>query len=138
MNITREVITDLWPIYAADEASPDSVALVEEFLAKDQELASALRDDVTEQLAAAHVPRLSPNIEAQALNRTKRLLHPFNWLFFFAVLFTCFAFGRIISDTSWDVSPRNFILTAAIALCFWVAFFSRNVWMLQRTLRAKP
>ena len=136
MNITREVITDLWPIYAADEASPDSVALVEEFLAKDQELAAALRDDATARLAAAQVPRLSPSIEARALNRTKRLLHPFNWLFFFAVLFTCFAFGRIISDTSWDVSPRNFILTAVIALCFWIAFFGRSVWMLQRTHRA--
>ncbi len=135
MNVTREVITDLWPIYAADEASADSVALVEEFLAKDQELAAALRDDATARLAAAHVPRLSPNIEAQALNRTKRLLHPFNWLFFFAVLFTCFAFGRIISDTSWDVSPRNFILTAVIALGFWIAFFGRGVWLLRRTHR---
>ena len=135
MNVTREVITDLWTIYTAGEASTDSVALVEEFLAKDHELAAALKDNAADQLAASRVPRLSQSIEARALSRTKRLLHPFNWLFFFAVLFSCFAFGRIISDTSWDVSPRNFILTAAIALCFWVAFFGRNVWMLQRTLR---
>ena len=138
MNVTREVIIDLWTIYTAGEASTDSVALAEEFLAKDHELAAALKDNAADQLAASRVPRLPPSIEARALSRTKRLLHPFNWLFFFAVLFSCFAFGRIISDTSWDVSPRNFILTAAIALCFWVAFFGRNVWMLQRTLRAKP
>jgi len=135
MNVTREVITDLWTIYTAGEASTDSVALVEEFLAKDHELAAALKDNAADQLAASRVPRLSPSIEARGLSRTKRLLHPFNWLFFFAVLFSCFAFGRIISDTSWDVSPRNFIITAAIALCFWVAFFGRSVWMLQRTLR---
>jgi hypothetical protein len=137
MNVTREVITDLWPIYAAGEASADSVALVEEFLAKDHELATALKDDAAERLAASRIPRLTPSIESLALNRTKRLLHPFNWLFFFAVLFSCFAFGRIISDTSWDVSPRNFIVTAVIAACFWVAFFGRSVWLLQRTLRAK-
>lgn len=136
MNVTREVITDLWPIYVAGEASEDSVALIKEFLAKDQELGAALNDDAAERLAASRVPRLSPNIEARALNRTKRLLHPFNWLFFFAVLFSCFAFGRIISDTSWDVSPRNFIFTAVIALCFWVAFFGRSVWLLQRTHRS--
>ena len=136
MNVTREVITDLWTIYAAGEASTDSAALVKEFLAKDQELASVLQDDSAERFAASRAPRLSPNIESPALNRTKRLLHPFNWLFFFAVLFTCIAFGRIISDTSWDVSPRNFILTAAIALCFWVAFFGRSFWLLQRTHRA--
>ena len=135
MNITREVITDLWPIYATGEASADSAKLVEEFLAKDHELAAALKDNAADQLVASRVPRLSPSIEARALNRTKRLLHPFNWLFFFAVLFTCFAFGRIISDTSWDVSPRNFILTAVIALCFWIAFFGRSVWLLQRMHR---
>jgi hypothetical protein len=136
MNVTREVITDLWPIYVTGEASADSVKLVQEFLAKDHELAAALEDNAADQLVASRVPQLSPSIEARALSRTKRILHPFNWLFFFAVLFSCFAFGRIISDTSWDVSPRNFILTAAIALCFWVAFFGRSVWMLQRTLRA--
>lgn len=136
MNVSRDVITDLWSIYAAGEASADSVALIEEFLAKDDELATALKDDAVERLAVSRVPPLSPSIEARALNRTKRLLHPFNWLFFFAVLFTCFAFGRIISDTSWDVSPRNFILTAVIALCFWIAFFGRSVWLLQWTHRA--
>jgi len=136
MNVTREVITDLWTIYSAGEASTDSVALVEEFLTKDHGFAAALKENAADQLTASRVPRLSPSIEARALSRTKRLLHPFNWLFFFAVLFSCFAFGRIISDTSWDVSPRNFILTAAIALCFWVAFFGRSVWIWRRTLRA--
>ncbi|HEX3601365.1 MAG TPA: hypothetical protein VHU84_14535, partial [Lacipirellulaceae bacterium] len=112
-----------------------SAKLVEEFLAKDHELAAALKDNAADQLVASCVPRLSPSIEARALSRTKRILHPFNWLFFFAVLFSCFAFGRIISDTSWDVSPRNFILTAVIALCFWIAFFGRSVWLLQRMHR---
>ena len=66
MNVTREVITDLWPIYAAGEASADSVVLLEEFLAKDHELATALKGDAAERLAAQRVPRLSPNIEAQS------------------------------------------------------------------------
>jgi hypothetical protein len=35
------------------------------------------------------------------------------------------AFGRIISDTSFDVSPRPFIATAVVAVCFWVVFFVR-------------
>ena len=37
------------------------------------------------------------------------------------------AFGRIISDTSFDVSPRRFIITAAIALSFWIAFFVKLI-----------
>ena len=35
MNVTREVINDLWPIYAAGEASADTRALIEEFLDRD-------------------------------------------------------------------------------------------------------
>ena len=72
------------------------------------------------------MPRLPPDREAQALRRTKRLLHGWDWLLFMAMIFSGFAFGRIVSDTSWDVSPVNFIITATIAGAFWVAFFTRS------------
>lgn len=42
MNVTRDVIIDLWPIYEAGEASRDTAALVESYLAGDQELAKRL------------------------------------------------------------------------------------------------
>jgi hypothetical protein len=38
-------------------------------------------------------------------------------------------FGRVVADTSWDVSPKNFIITACIAGSFWIAFFVRMVWV---------
>ncbi|NIS79365.1 MAG: hypothetical protein GTO14_03885 [Anaerolineales bacterium] len=40
MEITRNVILDLLPIYAADEVSADTRALVEEYLEGDPELAN--------------------------------------------------------------------------------------------------
>ncbi len=39
MNVSREVILDLLPLYVADEASPDTRALVERHLAEDADLA---------------------------------------------------------------------------------------------------
>ena len=39
MNVTRNVIDDLLPAYLSGEASPDTVALVDEFLRQDPELA---------------------------------------------------------------------------------------------------
>ena len=39
MNVSRNVIHDLVPLYLADEASADTRALIEEFLAADPELA---------------------------------------------------------------------------------------------------
>jgi hypothetical protein len=129
MNVTREVISDLWPVYASGEASADTRALVEAFLRQDPEFAELLRRGGEEALLLHDVPRLSPDREAQALRRTKRLLHGWDWLLLLAILFSCFAFGRIVSDTSWDVSPVSFIVTATIAGAFWVAFFTRLVWV---------
>jgi hypothetical protein len=127
MNVTREVISDLWPVYASGEAGADTRALVEAFLRQDPEFAELLQERGEEGLLRLAVPRLPPDREAQALRRTKRLLHGWDWLLFLAMLFSGFAFGRIVSDTSWDVSPVNFIVVATIAGAFWVAFFTRLV-----------
>ena len=135
MNVTCDVVIDLWPVYAAGEASADSRVLVEEFLKGDPEFAQVLKGSGTDGLTAAVVPPLSPSVEAKALGRTKRVLHRFDWLLLMAIMFSCFAFGRIISDTSFDVSPRNFIITAAIAACFWIAFFGRTIWVLRNVYR---
>ncbi len=129
MNVTREVISDLWPVYASGEAGADTRALVEEFLLQDPEFAELLQGRGEEGLLRLAVPRLPPDREAQALRRTKRLLHGKDWLLSLALIFSGLAFGRIVSDTSWDVSPVTFIVMATIAAAFWVAFFTRLVWV---------
>ncbi len=129
MNVTREVISDLWPVYASGEAGADTRALVEEFLRQDPEFAGLLQGRGEEGLLRLAVPRLPQDREAQALRKTKRLLHGKDWLLSLAFIFSGLAFGRIISDTSWDVSPMNFIVMATIAGAFWVAFFTRHVWV---------
>jgi hypothetical protein len=125
MNVTREVILDLWPVYTGGEASADTRALVEAFLSQDPEFARTLREQSVERVLQQEAPPLPPDREAQALQRTKRLLRGWDWTLFLAILFSCFAFGRIVADTSWDVSPVNFIVTASIAAAFWLAFFIR-------------
>ena len=57
----------------------------------------------------------------------RRLAGP-RWLLTLALAFTALAFGRIVSDTSFDVSPRRFIATAVVAACFWIAFLVRLFW----------
>jgi hypothetical protein len=122
MKITRAIIADLWPLCVSGDASPDSRALVEEFLEGDPEFARSLRDSGGDPLSGlGGTP--PPDHELRSLALAKRRLSGYPWLRFFAVLWTSFAFGRIISDTSWDVSPRNFLITAGIAACFWVAHY---------------
>jgi hypothetical protein len=138
MNITREVIIDLWPSYAAGEASADTRALVEEFLQQDSEFARLLHESGDTDLLKSATPTLPPDREAQALNQTKRQLHGWDWslvLLLFAMQFSGFAFARIVADTSWDVSPVNFIITAAIAAVFWCAFVIRLIWVRRKFYR---
>jgi anti-sigma factor RsiW len=136
MNVTRQVIADLWPAYAAGEASPDTRALVEAFLQQDPEFAKVLQDQGVERLLQPAAPPLPADHEARALRRTKRLLHGWDWTLFLAILFSCFAFGRIIADTSWDVSPVNFIIVASIAAAFWLAFLVRIFWVRRKVFRS--
>jgi hypothetical protein len=122
-NVTREVISDLWPLYLSGDVSGDTRRLIEDFLASDPEFARTLREVGSDPLMACLPPALPPDHQMKTLERVKRRLWGYPMLLQTAVLFSCFAFGRIISDTSWDVSPRNFIITAAIAGVFWIAFF---------------
>jgi hypothetical protein len=124
-NITREIIADLYPLYVSGDASPDTRLLVQAFVKEDPEFLKTLSDEGWDALAACAPPSLSPDHELRTLARVKkRLLGPMG-VMRFAIIFSCLAFGRIVSDTSFDVSPRKFIVTASIAVCFWVWFFVR-------------
>jgi len=122
MEVSSAIISDLWPVYAAGEASPESRVLVDAFLASDPALARALRESAGATIAA-NGPALPPDHEVRALELTKRQLWGYLWLAQLACVFSAGAFARIVADTSWDVSPRNFIITASLAVAFWIAFF---------------
>ena len=53
MNVTREVILDLLPVYLSGEASPATRTLVEEYLRQDAELAQRIRVSMADNLARA-------------------------------------------------------------------------------------
>lgn len=124
-NVTRDVIADLWPLYASGEASPDTRSLIEAFLREDREFAQTLKELAVERFTSLEAPSLAPDHELKTLARIRRRLAGPLTLLQLALVFTCFAFGTLISDTSFDVSPRRFIATALIAVCFWAAFLVR-------------
>lgn len=119
-DLTRAVITDIWPLYISGDVSQDTRRFVEKFLSLYPDFASQLNQS-GESLPTP--PPLQPDHELKTLSRLKRRLAGPVWLLQLAIMFSCFAFGRIVADTSFDVSPRNFIITASIAAVFWVAFF---------------
>ncbi len=67
IEITRDVVSDLWPLYRAGEASRDSKVLVDRFLAEDSDFAATLHK--SGELGAAMPPfRLSPEAERRLLD----------------------------------------------------------------------
>jgi hypothetical protein len=71
MNVTRAIIEDLLPLYAAGEASLDTRRLVEEYLATDPDLARSVQAAGALRLPPVEPP---PGLEAAALRRTRKLL----------------------------------------------------------------
>ncbi len=66
LEVTRDVISDLWPFYGSGEASSDSRALVEAFLKEDTVFAETLNESAK---LGTIVPvlRLSPDAERRLL-----------------------------------------------------------------------
>lgn len=113
MKITADVIADLWPLYAAGEATPDTRALVDEFLAGHPGVAERLRRDFD--LTAGDVP-VPPDTEARSLAQTKSLIAGGGWLHgtkIVAVVLTILAVARLGSDDSETVWGRVFVAGAA-------------------------
>lgn len=69
MNVSRAIIDDLYPLYEAGEASAESRALIEQYLAEHPAEAATLR-------AAIELPLVEPppDLEARSLKRTIWLL----------------------------------------------------------------
>jgi hypothetical protein len=134
MTVTRPVILDLWPLYAAGEASPETKALVEAFLRDDPDFARQLEHDP---LSGVETPVVPATTEMRAFRKAKRRLGGYRSLLTLAMVFSVMAFGRIIQDTSFDVSPRRFIATAVVAVVCWIAFFV-SLWRLRARVLIVP
>ena len=67
LEVTRDVVSDLWPLCQTGEASPDSQALVRAYLAEDSSFAAILERSktMTSSLSDLH---LSPDAERRLLD----------------------------------------------------------------------
>jgi hypothetical protein len=72
MNVTRDVILDLLPLYLADEVSADSRALVDNYLETDPELAKIAKE---QSAAMGEIPvPLTEEDKMKAYRKTRWLM----------------------------------------------------------------
>jgi anti-sigma factor RsiW len=94
MNVTRDIIMDLLPVYVSGEASADTRRLVEEFLEEDPDLG---RLATSLDLRTDPFPKpdldLPAGLERRALERTRSLLRQRAWILATALLCTLLPFS---------------------------------------------
>ena len=138
MKVTRDVVSDLWPLYVAGEASADTRALVDMFLADDPEFSERLKRSGA--LPAADVPR-PPDAELAAFKRSRDLVYGRSWLRglrLAALAMTIFSIYRAVTQIPWSLTPRLFLYEGSMAAILWTAYilFLRRYRV--QSLRTRP
>ena len=95
MNVTRDVVEDLLPLYVAGEASGDSRVLVEAFLKGDPELVRLARG-----MAGSLPPKQTPeplgeDVEMRSIKRTRNMLAWKSWLLGLGIFYTVTPFSFV-------------------------------------------
>jgi anti-sigma factor RsiW len=133
MDVPREVILDLLPAYLSGEASPATRTLVEEHMKQDAELAQRVGLLLTDNLAKAAAPVLSPELELRSLRRTQRLLGWQRWLFGLGIFFAAMLLSNEFSFEGGHFKEFHFLLRdypaefgvcVVLGLACWIAYLS--------------
>lgn len=131
MNITRDVITDLLPVYLSGEASADTQTLVAEFLKNDPEFARLIHASDTALRDGS--PTLAQDRELATLKATRSILRQRSYFLAFAIVFSLSAIAiRFSADGLfwlWGDQP----LIGAILLAVGV-FFAYQYWRISQKL----
>ena len=137
MNVTREVITDLLPVYTSGEASADTVSLIDEFLRSDPEFGELIRHEGTHTLTPFPVT-VSPDLERRSLNQTKKHLRIRGVLLGLAIAFSVLplsCYGNSEEGLQWLMlrdAPATAGASLLLGVGFWVSYFLQG-----RRLRAQ-
>ena len=136
MQVTRDVITDLLPLYLAGEASEDTRALVQVFLEQDPEFAQWVKAGAQVTLPLAIPTSISEETEMKSLAETKRQLKRRSLLMSAALLFSGLTVAFTIEPTGvrwlWADSPAMAVVMLVVAVISWVGFFTTR-WRLKAT-----
>jgi len=129
MNVTRDVIHDLLPVYLAGEASADTRALVEDYLRAHPDLAVDGREtDRSMQLLSASGMSPAPDHEKSTLERIRRFNRNRTYLLAIAIACTLvpLSFAFVDGRVNWIMlrdQPRAAMYFGIAALCGWTAYY---------------
>ncbi|MBI3405595.1 MAG: hypothetical protein HY046_09075 [Acidobacteria bacterium] len=143
MNVTREVVTDLLPIYFAGEASGDTKVLVEDYFRQDPDFERIARSAATplETLRAAAPMAAGAEKEKRDLQSVLWGLRRRNWLFGASLFLTLiplsfeFTTGNNVS-LIFRGTPWHAAFNWSQAAVLWFIYFARLRWRTTKLVAA--
>jgi ferric-dicitrate binding protein FerR (iron transport regulator) len=125
MNVTKDVIHDLMPLYAANECSADTRALVQEYLRENPRQAAELDRIVNTPISGA-VPPAKGLDEVRAFREARRRLRRRSSVMALAIFFSLapFSFFSTGERTWWMLrdAPGSALVYAGLAAVFWILY----------------
>jgi ferric-dicitrate binding protein FerR (iron transport regulator) len=125
MKMTKDIINDLIPLYAANECSADTRALVEEYLQQNPRQAEELRSIMSTPLPGA-APSAKNLEETRSFLEARRRLRRRSWLMAFAIFFSLAPFSFVYTDGRlwWFLrdAPWSALVYAVVGVVFWILY----------------
>lgn len=127
MNITKNIIIDLLPLYYSEECSNDTKLLVEEYLQKNPEFKQQGKH-FSQNSFPNNIPQnLNKEDEMKSLVKTRRLLKWRSSVMALAIFFSIapFSFGYVQGKfySMISESPTYALIYGSIGICLWIAYF---------------
>ena len=127
MNITKDIINDLLPIYFSEECSRDTKQLVEEYLKSDPDFEKQVKQFPLNPLPSSLPKALEKEDEMKSLLKARRLLKMRSYLMGFAIFCTLVPFSFIYTEGNlyWLLceAPNSAIVYAILGAGFWIGYF---------------
>lgn len=128
MKVTKDIIQDLYPLYATNDCSEDTRTMVEEYLRENPEAAVYLR-----RVMETDIPKMQrqekPLEETKSFREARRRLRIRATLMGFAIFFSLAPFSINKTDKGvWFCltdAPGTALAYASIGAVFWF-FYARN------------
>jgi hypothetical protein len=125
MNVTKEIIDDLIPLYVANECCADTRALVEDYLQRNPQRAEELR-----RVMATSVPQAVSSAnsldEVRSFREARRRLRRRSWLMAFAIFFSLAPFSFFSTgERTWCLlrdAPASAAVYASLGVVCWTIY----------------
>lgn len=136
MEITRDVILDLLPLYLAGEATPATMRLVDEYLDRDPTLAAEVRgarnapawETLSPEPPLSEPSSPAPGIELDTFRRARRQLTVRRWLFGAGCFFSALSASVEMRFGDGALRRMHFVVLEYFAALWWIPLLAVCSW----------